>query len=183
MSRKGPQFERDFCTDLSLWWTDGERDDVFWRTAGSGGRATSRSKRGKTTKNHYGDTLATDPIGQILLDTFLFELKRGYSNCSVQDIIDKKKNVQYIKWIDKVWKTCKEAGTKSWVIVIRRNSRESVAIVPDNSFVFDCDSGDTDKIYFSFNEKNYFLFLLKDWLKGIKRLRDENYGRLLKNVT
>jgi len=41
---KGSSFEREICTILSKWWTNNERDDVFWRTAGSGARATTRSK-------------------------------------------------------------------------------------------------------------------------------------------
>ena len=36
---KGSEFEREMCKCLSLWWTDSKRDDVFWRSAQSGGRA------------------------------------------------------------------------------------------------------------------------------------------------
>ena len=64
---KGSQFERTVCKDLSLWWTKGKRDDVFWRTSGSGARAKTRSKTGEKTFGQYGDVQATDPIGQPLI--------------------------------------------------------------------------------------------------------------------
>src|SRR3954464_11883516 len=95
---KGASFERDLCKRLSLWWTDGERDDVFWRTSQSGGRATSRTKKGKKTKNSYGDICAVDPIGQPLLDLITFEVKRGYNKDSFTDLLDKPKSSIYMKW-------------------------------------------------------------------------------------
>lgn len=47
---KGSVFEREICKALGRWWTDGERDDIFWRTAGSGARATCRLERGKVLR-------------------------------------------------------------------------------------------------------------------------------------
>lgn len=38
--QKGASFERKVAVALSLWVTRGQRKDVFWRTAMSGGRAT-----------------------------------------------------------------------------------------------------------------------------------------------
>src|SRR5262245_2386383 len=46
---KGSKFERDLCRQLSLWWSDGKRDDVFWRASQSGGRAKFRGRRGLQT--------------------------------------------------------------------------------------------------------------------------------------
>ena len=89
MSNKGGNFERLICKQMGLWWTDGERDDIFWRTSQSGGRATTRSKSGKQTFGQYGDISATDPIGQPLLDACSFELKIGYKKWSYQDSVDK----------------------------------------------------------------------------------------------
>lgn len=78
-ARKGSGFERDLCKQFSLWWTGDERDDVFWRTSGSGGRASVRGKRGVSTYTGHGDMLAVDPIGEPLIRLCCFEFKRGYN--------------------------------------------------------------------------------------------------------
>ena len=79
---KGGDFEREVSRLLSLWWTEGARDDVFWRTSASGGRATSRAQAFKRTRYEYGDITFTDPIGKPLLDVTVIEAKRGYTNTS-----------------------------------------------------------------------------------------------------
>ncbi|MCL2347114.1 MAG: hypothetical protein FWC50_02515, partial [Planctomycetaceae bacterium] len=56
------------------------RDDLFWRSSSSGGRATQRTKQGKRTANSAGDIAAMDADAQELLKIFTFELKVGYSN-------------------------------------------------------------------------------------------------------
>ena len=91
---KGADYEREISKKLSLWWTqnlDEPRDDIFWRTAGSGAWATTRSKKGKSTANSQGDIKALDPIGQPFLDYFSVEIKRGYSSdISVLSLMDGK---------------------------------------------------------------------------------------------
>ena len=102
---KSSKCERDICKQLSLWWTGHKRDDVFWRTTTSGARATIRSKRGRGTKNQYGDVQATDPIGQPLIDLCTIEIKKGYSRNSYFDLIDKLPNETkqpYKKFIQQV---------------------------------------------------------------------------------
>ena len=81
---KGSDFERTICKELSQWWSreeeKKERDDVFWRTAGSGARATVRQKQGKDTSASYGDVTSIDPIGYPFVSLFLLEIKRGYTS-------------------------------------------------------------------------------------------------------
>lgn len=79
MPKKGSEFEREISKRLSLWWSDGKRDDIFWRTSGSGARATTRRKKSQKTAYEYGDITFTDPDGKPFIDYFLVELKRGYS--------------------------------------------------------------------------------------------------------
>ena len=64
---KGSSYEREICRLLSLWWTEGVSDDYFWRTAGSGAMAKTRSKVGKKTHGHYGDIQAVHPDGEPLI--------------------------------------------------------------------------------------------------------------------
>jgi len=70
---KGDDFEREQCRFLSLWWTGGRRDDVFWR-----------NRRHKTThvpdaKMQLGDLTAVDTEGVPFVNAFNVEFKRGYS--------------------------------------------------------------------------------------------------------
>lgn len=77
---KGSDFERNAVKALSWWWSYGERDDIFYRTAGSGARHTARMKKSISTYNSAGDVGYLDPEGKVLIDYFLIELKRGYTS-------------------------------------------------------------------------------------------------------
>lgn len=79
---KGGGYERDLSKELSLYWTNGERDDIFWRTSQSGGRAKSRIYTGQKTAYSYGDITFIDPLGKPLLDLAVIEAKRGYTGGS-----------------------------------------------------------------------------------------------------
>ena len=136
MSAKGSAFERELCTRLSLWWTKGERQDVFWRTSNSGGRATVRGRKGKGTYGQYGDVAAIDPVGEPLLKIFTIEAKRGYKGSSLMDLIDCPMNAakpEYLKWIDKVNHDSASANSYSWLLVVRRNKRQAIVFL--NAFV------------------------------------------------
>jgi len=75
-SSKGSQFERDLCRTLSLHFSNGTADDWFWRTSGSGSRATNLSASGKDlTKYQVGDMAPIRPEGVPLCDVFSFEFK------------------------------------------------------------------------------------------------------------
>lgn len=126
--QKGPQFERDFCKRLSLWWSQDEsRDDVFWRTASSGGRATIRSRKGKTTQNAYGDIKAEDLSARPFTDLILVELKKGYSKETVANLLDimiGQPIPVYGQWIRKSITTCQVSGIPHWMIISKRDKRD-----------------------------------------------------------
>jgi hypothetical protein len=135
---KGSGFEREMCRALSLWWSDGERDDVFWRSAGSGAMAKTRSKIGKNTFGQYGDIQAVDPIGQPLLDLCVIELKRGYSHSTFADSLDKKKGAALQGWekfIVQVLADQKNAKTPYWMLITRRDRRETLVFMDDTMFM------------------------------------------------
>jgi hypothetical protein len=73
--QKGSAFERTVCERLSLWVTDGERKDCFWRSAMSGGRATRGRKRGEDLSRQAGDITAVSPEGNSLVEHFYIECK------------------------------------------------------------------------------------------------------------
>lgn len=128
-SRKGSAWEREFCKKLSLWYSGGESDSVFWRTPGSGARATTRTKKGTATVNHYGDIMAVEESGRQFLKIFTIECKRGYSKDSIQDLIDNKNEGRYKQWIDKISKESKEANSTTWMLIVKRNRRDPIVIL------------------------------------------------------
>jgi hypothetical protein len=136
---KGGKYERAVCKQLSVWWTGGKRDDVFWRTAGSGGRATQRNRRGQRTFGQYGDVQATDPIGQPLLDVFTIEIKRGHPTATLTDVLHTqhtKTRPKLLNWIDKAERDCRNSGSMSWAIISKCDAKHALITIPlDVQFV------------------------------------------------
>ena len=147
---KGSDFERRICKELSLWWTDGATDDVFWRTAGSGARAKTRAKTARDTFGQHGDIQATDPIGQPLIDVCSIELKCGYNRLSLQDLIDlpdpakvpkptkKTKNPRdesMAGFIRQAYGDHLNADSLFWMLIVHRDRRETLAIIPKALYI------------------------------------------------
>lgn len=131
--RKGNPFEREICKELSSWWTGGKRDDIFWRSATSGARATVRFRKGKRTAGGCGDICALDPIGEPLLDVMTIEVKRGYSRHTIFDLIDRRPSAaaqMWEKWIEQAERESRESGSFAWAIISRRDMRETLICLP-----------------------------------------------------
>ncbi len=127
--KKGSAFEREFAKKLSLWWSEGKADDWFWRVGGSGGRATNRAKQGKTTSNGCGDIGAQCHEAQRLLNLVTFELKRGYSSTTIQDLLDKPKGPNQMRdFIEQAKRSASTAGTPYWILVLKRDKREELVV-------------------------------------------------------
>jgi hypothetical protein len=129
-ANKGSNFERDICKQLSLWWTqdlDTPRNDIFWRTSQSGGRATQRAKSKLLTAYSYGDMTFIDPIGKPFIDLFLVEIKRGYTNkINPLDFLDsKKKHILIQDWWEKGEKEKDLASRKDTLIIFRRDQHKA----------------------------------------------------------
>lgn len=72
---KGSQFEREICVILSKWITENKREDVFWRSALSGGRATVGAKSGKRHSSQVGDISCIHHSGSKFGEAFAVECK------------------------------------------------------------------------------------------------------------
>lgn len=134
---KGSDFERQVAKQLGLWWTSGQRDDVFWRSQTSGARATQRAKQGKDTAGQFGDIAATDPIGAALVDVYSIELKRGYKDSSLQACLDRRPNHKdptLAKHMAQAQLGCRQAGTLSWLLVTKRDGREVMCWQPLDTY-------------------------------------------------
>ena len=134
-TNKGSPFEREIARRLSLWWSDGQADDWFWRTAGSGGRATNRAKQGKATANGGGDICAQTKEAQNLLDLVTFELKRGYNTATISDLLDIEGGGVMGKFIEQARKSASLAGTPYWAVIHKRDRREALLITNYPGFV------------------------------------------------
>jgi len=179
---KGSAFERWFSEQLSLWWTKGlrlePRTDIFWRTSGSGGRASTRAKKKQRTSGQYGDVAAIDPIGQPLLSVMTIELKRGYNRKTIADLLDKPAGAakqEYEEWIEKAEDSHKKAGSIGWAIVAKRDRREAIVLLP-YSLAFDLNvelvgfnqrSHFHSKIILRFRSDYLFAMTLKDFFDFI----------------
>lgn len=134
--RKGGKFERDMCKALSLWWTCNTRDDVFYRTASSGGRATVRAKSKKQTHGQYGDIQAVDPIGKPLMDLCVIECKDGYPGQSVFDLLDEpqKQKPKFREFFEQCLDEQKQAKTPFWMLISRRKGKVPMVYIPYSMF-------------------------------------------------
>lgn len=130
---KGSSYEREISTLLSLWWSNQKYDDIFWRTAGSGGRATSRRSRGKSYRGREGDIGADDPSGRPMTRVFHIELKRGYNRETLNEITDhggmtKPADASLEKWIYKISK--RGDRTPFWILIHKRDRRTAMIFFP-----------------------------------------------------
>lgn len=136
-SAKGGRFEREVAVKLSLWWTNGERDDVFWRVGGSGGRAKTRGRKGKDTSGQHGDLCATDETGVPLTQLLTIELKKGYNRSTIADMMDIRQlsAIQmWEKWVLQVSESAKQAKSFSWLLIHKRDRREPVVFFQNKLF-------------------------------------------------
>lgn len=84
---KGGQFERDMARRLSLWLTDGKKDDCLWRSAGSGSMSTNSIKRGTGAKQYQASDLSPNsPEAYLLLDRFTIECKY-YADLQLESLL------------------------------------------------------------------------------------------------
>jgi len=73
--RKGSANERRLCRELSLLISDGARDDLLWRSAMSGGTATTARKRGGLKAAQAGDVSSIDSLSSWLVREWYIEAK------------------------------------------------------------------------------------------------------------
>ena len=134
--KKGGNNEREKAKQISRWWTEGERDDVFWRD-NSGARATSRAKTGKSTAASYGDIVLQDPCGEALLRICTIELKRGYNSLNTLDLLDCKslKSNIFLSFWKQVLRDSVLAEKNGWgkcPLLITQRDRKNAVITMDN---------------------------------------------------
>lgn len=126
---KGAGWERQVCRDLSLGMSGGARDDLFWRSAMSGGRASVQFKRGKQNLTQTGDITAIDPLGAALTDKFLVECK-FYRDLILVGLFHGIRS-----GINGHWGECikKASQHHKWPLLIARQNRMNALVCLDRS--------------------------------------------------
>lgn len=125
--QKGASFERLVCVALSKWVSESRRDDLFWRSAMSGGRATIGRAANKSRAVQAGDISAIDPAGHVLTDRWFIECKH-YKDLNFKGaaLTDSGPLLQF-------WRIArKEAKThgKLPMVIARQNMYPTIMMVP-----------------------------------------------------
>lgn len=122
--RKGAAFEREICKKLSLWISKGERTDIFWRSAMSGGRATVQFKKGIKNKTQACDISAIDPLGEKLLKDYIIECKH-YKNLNLENLIYNTSKEGLLEFWNETWKKAVDLG-KLPIVIARQNNKKDI---------------------------------------------------------
>lgn len=163
---KGSSFERLLCKKLSLWWSCGQRSDIFWRTSNSGGRATFRNRREEKTTTHCGDICAIDPLGEKLFNYVVIEAKKGYNKNTLQELFDKPKNgacTIYEQWFRQAEEERKNRGCAYWMVIHGRDRREVLVFFPFTLHLYLLEPP-YEKIYFDWKAQVIVCCRFQDFL-------------------
>jgi len=126
---KGAAFERKVCQELSRWVSRGKADDLFWRSAMSGGRATVARKKDKKLVRQAGDITATAPEGAALTDTFYLECK------FLKDLAFDSFALRGIGILAAIWRVATveaEAHGRVPFLIAKQNNMPTIAVMPFN---------------------------------------------------
>lgn len=128
---KGGDYERLFAVELGKWWAD--REDVFWRTGGSGGRASRRHEKGRETAQQHGDIAAIDPDGAPLTEFLTFELKCGYNEEHLTNVLDRNqtaKRREFEAFVTQANAAHEAAWSYAWIIFHKRDRKPPFCYMP-----------------------------------------------------
>jgi len=159
---KGSDFERYVCKRLSLWISRGKREDIFWRSAMSGGRATIQ---GAKNRAQAGDISAVDPLGAPLIELFLIECK-SYKNLNLMGLINPKSAKDGFPTF---WPRCEADAAernKSPMVIAKQNRwGEIVCLYPEHISMF----GVQDCVVSTFHHHEMAVLFLDDFLRYARR--------------
>jgi hypothetical protein len=122
---KGAAAERKLCVLLSLWVSGGTKQDLFWRAAMSGGRATIHKRAGRDVRQ-AGDVCSVAPEGHVLTNKFFIENKHVKKLDIASFLLDGDKGI-----LTKFWKVaCKQARDhmRQPLLIAQENHRKPLVI-------------------------------------------------------
>ena len=176
---KGGNFELKIAKLLSLWFSNGKRDDLICRTDSSGGRATVRmTKNKKSSKYWYGDLKNSDDVARPVFDKWSIECKTGYSRKNKQsitrwDVLDVLDSFKKKHTIGEMWGQCKRDAklSKRTPVLIFGRSLRFPCIAFDASYFFEVVTYENNlkSVIVSFNNDSIIIFRLNDFLKKFSK--------------
>ncbi len=120
---KGGEFERDVCKKLSLWLSDGKNQNLLWRSAMSGGRATIQLRKGDKAVAQSGDISAISEEAFAFINAFSVECK-SYKDIYLQNMVwDGKEGMPYF------WQQtydAAESSSKFPILIAKQNRRKEI---------------------------------------------------------
>jgi hypothetical protein len=133
-SLKGGAFERLLCRRLSLWLSQGERSDLLWRSAMSGGRATLQLAKDEVNRAQSGDLTAIASAAYQFCDRTFIEAKH------YRDLAIARGLLCDTGLLAKFWKTTVAAAARydKIPLLIARQNRYPIIAVTGDAAVFAC---------------------------------------------
>jgi len=159
-SAKGSAYERKVAKRLSLWFSNGERDDLFYRTVGSGGRATQRFTAGKMTANSAGDLSSTDEVGAPFLQCVSVEIKKGYKQATLSQLFSARKP-ELLAFFAQSGTSAMQANVPNWLVIHKPDFQPEMVYMNMGLFnqVFDINPKKTPTTVEAFPVPVIFIFM------------------------
>ena len=140
--QKGSAFERKVCRLLSLWMSHGEKEDLLWRSAMSGGRATVAKKKGIDIRQ-AGDITAVAPEGHALTDLFYIECK-NYRDLQIDSFILDNRGKLAEFWRIAVREA--DRHERCPMLIAKENRRHPIIMTMINDIDLLCSAEDLDEV-------------------------------------
>lgn len=183
-SRKGGAYERVLAVLLSLWVSANKREDLFWRTPGSGGRSTRARTRNVRLTHAAGDIAATSPGGHWLVDNFLIEAK-NYKKFDWQNDLYNPQSIEPKKSTKRplciAAHTREEAefyGRPHWMALVRENHRPDLLLTDAKGLhVLSACGAYEIPLLASFPDQDFVVFRLDSLIPGVPFRHVRHGGR------
>lgn len=128
---KGSSFERFVARKLSLFLSNGERDDIAWRTQSSGATFTRRNKLGKEAANQAGDISYKHELAFRFFTKFEVEVK-AYKNINLWSILDQNGEGLY-EFLKQVIRDSL-ASKKHPMLIVKQNNKDILILIDQHIY-------------------------------------------------
>ena len=147
--QKGSAFERKICRELSLWISDGEQDDLLWRSSMSGGTATVGRRKGVKKANMCGDISAIGEKGHLLTNAVVIECK-AYKKFQWENLIYKNKGDIATFWAT-LLSECKAFDRRPFLI-LKQNAKPVLVGLNKQACKLECKAKIHDILFYELDD-------------------------------